>query len=306
MKYIIVILLSIISFGAKAQESQPLKSDQLETLKVHEDTLYMLGQAVIKDSIDNRRFLSCRQFIKTLTSALKTPNSFQYPFARIETMSIQYPQDSSFRVFTWQLYVDKDTYRYYGAIQMNTSELTLLPLIDRSQDMSSRGLEQAVLDNTNWYGSLCYKIMDVDGPDGRYYLFFGYDGFEFFRKRKLIDVLHFKDGKAIFGAPVFVDEKDGQEITLNRFYMEYSSDTRIGLNYDEELGKIVFDHLILMNGQYGEGPVYVTDGSYDGYELMPDGRWKKQHKLFKLIMDEPPMLPSTTTTRSQRKDLFGN
>lgn len=306
MKYFLATFLILASLAVNAQTSKPLKSADLESLKVYEDTLYMLGQAVIKDSIEDRRFLACRQLIKTLTAALKTENSFQYPFSRMETVSIQYPQDSSFRVFTWQLYVDKDTYRYYGAIQMNTSELTLIPLIDRSQDMSARSLNQAVVDNRNWYGNLCYKIMDVDGPDGRYYLFFGYDGFEFFRKRKLIDVLTFKDGKAIFGAPVFVDEKDGQEFTLNRFYMEYSAAADVGLNYDEELEKIVFDHLILMNGQYEEGPVYVTDGSYDGYELMKDGRWKIHYKLFNLIMDEPPMLPATSPARNKRKDLFGN
>ena len=94
--------------------------------------------------------------------ALKTPKSFEYPFPQIERISIQYPQDSSFRIFTWQLFVGKDDYRYYGAIQLNTEELKLIPLVDRSYKIENP--KHQVLNNRNWYGALYYNIHQFDTP----------------------------------------------------------------------------------------------------------------------------------------------
>jgi hypothetical protein len=50
-------------------------------------------------------------------------------------MSILSPPDSSFRIFTWQLFVNDSTYRHYGAIQMNQKELKLFALRDKSFEM---------------------------------------------------------------------------------------------------------------------------------------------------------------------------
>ncbi len=266
-------------------------------LKEMEDTLALLAYAVINDSLPEHRFGACREMIPRLVRALKVENSFQYPFERLKSVSIQYPQDSSFRIFTWQLYVDKDDYRYYGAIQMNSPELQIFPLIDRSFKIEDA--EHAVLSPEEWYGSVYYNTLGVDSPQGKYYLLFGFDGYSFFRKRKLIDVLYFQDGKPVFGAPVFVHEGNVRKLRIVR---EYSAEVSTRCNYDDLLDLVIFDHLIEMSGPYGEGPVNYPDGSYEAYRL-EGGMWRHVDKVFDQVSDEAPRPAPILDKRT--KDLFG-
>lgn len=266
-------------------------------LKEMEDTLALLAYAVINDSLPEHRFGACREMIPKLVNALKVKNSFQYPFERLQSVSIQYPQDSSFRIFTWQLYVDKDDYRYYGAIQMNSPELKLYPLIDRSFKIEDE--EHAALTPEEWYGSVYYRLMEVEGPQGKYYLLFGFDGYSFFRKRKLIDVLSFQDGQPVFGAPVFVYEGNQRK---HRVVREYSAEVSTRCNYDDLLELIIFDHFIEQNGPYGEGPVNYPDGSYEAFRL-EGGLWWHVDKVFDQISDEAPRPAPILDNRT--KDIFG-
>ena len=132
-----IILLTLWTLGiagfSEAQTTKVMDS----TLMVLEDTLNVLSFSFVNDVDPNTRFGSCNVFIKKLVTGLKKTNSFDYPFERLSSISIQYPPDSSFRIFSWQLKVDVGNYRHYGAIQMNSKELQLFPLIDRSFELSS-------------------------------------------------------------------------------------------------------------------------------------------------------------------------
>ena len=270
-------------------------------LRLYEDTIALLAYAVVNDSVGERRFAACHRLIPTLVKALKASHSFDYKFERLQTISIQYPADSSFRIFTWQLYVDKDEYRYYGAIQMNTPELKLYPLLDRSSAVTD--VEQEQLSSEKWYGAVYYNLMEVQHKKEKYYLLFGFDGYRFFHKRKVVDVLQFKEGKPLFGAPVFVQQEKGRpERTKNRLMLEYSAATSVKFNYDEALGMIVFDHLIPMQGQHGEGMVMVPDGSYEAYQLEA-GRWKHIQMLETQALDEAPRPNPILDQRD--KNIFG-
>lgn len=298
-KILIFIVLAVCGVcQSYAQEKTGVFSEEGQAfLKEMEDTLALLAYAVINDSLPEHRFGACREMIPKLVRALKVENSFRYPFERLKSVSIQYPQDSSFRIFTWQLYVDKDDYRYYGALQMNTPELKLFPLIDRSFQVT--GEEHAELSPEEWYGSVYYNLLDVDGPNGKYYLLFGFDGYSFFRKRKLIDVLSFQDGKPLFGAPVFVHE-GGQR--KHRVVREYSAEVSTRCNYDELLELVIFDHLIERDGPYGEGSVRYPDGSYEAYRL-EGGLWWHVDKVFDQVSEEAPRPAPVLDNR--QKDIFG-
>ncbi|MFN7116109.1 MAG: hypothetical protein ACK4TA_04880 [Saprospiraceae bacterium] len=299
---VIAAILLVIHVNLTAQHKATLSAEALAQLKLSEDTLGILGYAVVNDSLEENRFAACHAMIPALVRALKTPNSFQYKFDRLKNISIQYPQDSSFRIFTWQLYVNKDEYKYYGAIQMNTPELKLYPLIDRSANVAD--VEQEALSTDKWYGAVYYNLRECKNAQGKYYLLFGFDGYEFFRKRKVIDVLTFgKDGKPIFGAPVFVQEEKGKPATTKkRVFLEYSAASSVRLNYDEALEMIIFDHLIPMAGQYNEGMVMVPDGSYQAYKY-DKGLWKYQPMVLHEIMDEAPRPSPVLDTRD--KNIFG-
>lgn len=290
------------TIGLQAQNKPVFSAEALKNLELSEDTLGILGYAVVNDSLEDNRFAACHAMIPALVRALKTPNSFHFAFDRLKNISIQYPQDSSFRIFTWQLYVDKDDYRYYGAIQMNTPDLKLYPLMDRSFNVTD--VEQEVLSADKWYGAVYYNLKETNTKNGKYYLLFGFDGYDFFNKRKVIDVLTFdKEGKPVFGAPVFVSEEKGKPITAKkRLLLEYSAASSVRLNYDEALEMIVFDHLIPMAGQYGEGMVMVPDGSYEAYQL-EKGVWKYQPMVLHAIMDEAPRPNPVLDTRE--KNILG-
>lgn len=301
----IAVLALQIPFSAMAQKKAKsggtLSPETIQQLHTSEDTLTILAFAVVNDSLPDMRFLACRSLITALVRALKTENSFHYPFDRLKSMSILAPADSSFRIFTWQLFVDDSTYRYYGAIQMNTPELKLFPLIDRSFEMPAPPvLEQ--LSPDRWYGALYYNLRPFDSKEGRKYLLFGFDGFTFFEKRKVLDVLSFdKSGNPRFGAPVF--DRPGENAGEQRLLLEYTSEAKVRLNWDEQYQMILFDHLIPMPSPYTDGMINVPDGSYDGLRW-EKGRWVFVDKVFNDVQEEVPR-PEPVLDAEKGKNILG-
>ena len=268
-----------------------------------EDTLAILAYAVVNDSIEQERFAACKVLITSLVKALKIENSFSYPFSRLKSLSILAPPDSSFRIFTWQLFVNDSTYRYYGTIQMNQRDLKLFPLIDRSFEMDIPPIYEQ-LSSDNWYGALYYNIRQFDSKEGRKYLLMGYDAFAFFEKRKVIDVLSFDGkGKPVFGSPVFVRENPKPGPKEQRIFLDYSAEASVRVNWDEQYKMILFDHLIAFPSPFGHGMTAVPDGSYDGLRL-EKGHWKYIEKVFNDSQKEPPFPEPILDSRKSR-DISG-
>jgi hypothetical protein len=284
-------------------KAKPLQTAALEQLRATEDTLAILAFAVVNDSIEQERFASCKVLITSLVKALKTPNSFNYPFDRLKSISILYPPDSSFRIFTWQLFVNDSTYRYYGTIQMNQRELKLFPLRDKSFEMELPPVVET-LTADNWYGALYYNLRQFDTREGRKYLLLGFDAFEFFQKRKVIDVLSFdKKGTPVFGAEVFTRDKNRPGPKEHRLIFEYSAEASVRVNWDEQYKMILFDHLIPFPSPFGRGITAVPDGSYDGLRL-EKGAWRFIEKVFNDSQEEPPF-PEPILDGRKGKDISG-
>jgi hypothetical protein len=286
----------------KLKPAGPLTTANRTLIHASEDTLAVLAFAVVNDSLEANRFAACRQLIQNLVRTLKTENSFNYSFDRLKSISILAPPDSSFRIFTWQLFVNDSTYRYYGAVQRNSRELTLTPLIDRSFEMDRPMPTHEVLPADRWYGALYYAIREFDTKNGRKYLLIGFDAYEFFEKRKVIDVLSFDEsGKPVFGAPVF--ERDApqkpNQAPEQRIMIQYSAEASVRCNWDDEYNMVLFDHLIPMGSPFGRGGMtMVPDGSYDGLQLEKD-RWKFIVKVFNDSQEEAPtVIPVLETDRT--------
>lgn len=311
------LFLSCLTLNSNQAQIAPSPIEKME------DTLGVLSYAIVNAADAEQRFMACRSFIPMLTKALKNPNSFDYPFKRLNTISIQYPKDSTFRIFTWQLYVDSSEYRYFGAIQMNTTNLQLIPLIDRSFQIED--LEYTQVDNQQWYGALYYNILDFDTPKGKKYLLFGYDGFgnverydengkrgralafshndlEGYSKRKLIDVLTIENGKATFGSPVFTSNESPNGLKKSRIVLEYSAESKIVCNYDEFEDAIIYDHLMLTGSDVpGSRPIQIPDGTFEGYKYQ-NGLWVYMPKMFNTVVEEAPR---ETPVLDKRKDILG-
>lgn len=252
-------------------------------MKRSEDTLKTLGVKMINEKTALQRFLADSAFIKTFVRALKTPNSFYYPFDSLQTISHIYAPDSSFRIFSWQFTRDEDYYRQRGAIQMRTSDgsLKLFPLVDMSDFTTAP--QDSIRTPNNWIGSIYYGIVMKTFNDKKYYTLLGYDDNHVRSTKKWIEVLSFDDrGRPVFGGPFF-SLQDGSlkpsSSRQGRFAIEYKKEAHAKLNYDKEMDMIVFDHLISDNNQPDRAYTYVPDGDYQGFKWM-NGKWVLVDKIF--------------------------
>jgi len=269
--------------------------------------LVQLATTILTDSLKTNRVKAEASFQNLLTETLKAENSFQFPFESLEAVSILYPSDSTFRIFTWQLYVDKNDYRYGGMIQMNNAKNNLFSLTDASNEIEKYDIEYDVLGTSDWYGALYFNLQEFETPKGNQYLLFGFDGFQFFNKRKVVETLYFDEaGQPVFGASAFAKAEEGYEAsTKNRLYLEYSAEVAARLNYDPSLEMIIMDNLVSMRSPYKQvGNVNIPDGSYIGYALK-NGVWEYVEKVFNQISERPPAERRILTESSSQKDLFG-
>ena len=287
----VLALLLLLCSRAPAQVSDDGADCTDATLAAAEAELARLALTMYTDSSDQARFDACRDLISGLVWVLRRENSFAYPFGEVRGLSIQYPADSSFRIFSWELHVNRDEYRHYGAVQMNTPELQLFPLIDRGFALRENP-ENVTLTGDNWLGYAVYGIRAGGTHRGRpYWFLFGYDSDSAYRQKKVLDVLAFgPDGKPVFGLPVFdTYTPQGQPLPdRRRLILEYGAEATAALRYDPDLGAIVYENLVLGPGPNGEGPVAMPDGSY--HALLPDGqgRWRERDRVFEGILTEPP------------------
>jgi hypothetical protein len=199
-------------------------------------------------------------------SALKVPNSFLFQFDSLKTITIINSPDNRFRIFSWHIMYDDGSYRFFGAIQMNTGgPLKLFPLQDYTPFMKSP--EDSVLSNRKWYGAQYYKIIKVDA-DHPYYTMLGWKGNNAESTKKVIEILSFKNDMPVFGAAVF-----GLSKNKKRIIFEYTRQASMLLRYVPEQDLIVFDHLAPPNDNQKNDPKsYGPDLTYDGYKLK-NGHW---------------------------------
>jgi len=292
-------LLALVFSLATAAHAQLNASDQ-QQMKIYEDSLIVDGFLVVNDSLPERRFLATKKLILHLKSALKHDHSFDYHFDRLKSVSIQYPPDSSFRIFTWQLMVSPSDYRYFGVIQINQPTVKLIPLADRSDSLTD--LAQAVTNPREWYGALYYNIQQITREGKPYYLLMGYDAYNLRDRRKVLEVLHFdSNGAASFGAPLI---PTGTDELQHRLVLEYYGQSSVRLNYDPAMESIIYDHLIEIPGKAGQGPMMVPDGSYHALQLKA-GELVFVDKLFN--NQSVPQAPREAPVLGKSgRDIFGN
>jgi hypothetical protein len=280
--------------AAKMPTARPvLTAADLKKIRIIEDSLKVLADVIINDSVQERRKKACYSFIPMFVRALKINNSFYYGFDSIASISKIIPPDSTFRIFTWQLQL-RNAYRYFGVIQMKSSTLKIFPLVDVGDTMDLH--PQDTLTANNWYGALYYNCLPHVINKKTYYTLFGFERGDAITKRKVLDVLWFTDKKEPrFGAPLF-HKKDSSATkildTLNRFFIEYKWNASPMMNYDPELDLIVYDHLTPPSDRAkGAYFTYVPDGTYEGWKWM-NNHWQWVEKIFTFAIDEldnPPI-----------------
>jgi len=271
-KLFLIFGLLIFTFGSvEAQHSDGNKNKQIITEL--QDSLQVLSYKMINDSIEPERYNANYKLIKTLVNALKTPNSFNYSFDSLKTISIQTSPDRLFRIFSWHVMNNDGSYRYYGTIQMNNPDgkLQMFPLVDYTPLI--KNVTDTITTNDKWYGAQYYRIISVlNNVKTPYYVLLGWKGNTVNSTKKVIEILYFKDGKAYFGMPVF--DGDKEQPLKKRTVFEYDRRASMVLNFEPSNNTVVFDHLAPPDPKLkGKFELYGPDLSYDGYRLV-NGRWK--------------------------------
>ncbi|MES2375129.1 MAG: hypothetical protein V4553_01045 [Bacteroidota bacterium] len=245
----------------------------LKQLNFFQDSLKNLGNTFIHNTNDLERKNANYQFIKTLVVALKTPNSFAFPFDSLKTITLTKSPDNKFRIFSWHIANDDGSYRFYGAIQLNSnSELKLYGLSDYSPLIKNP--EDTVADNRSWFGAQYYTIIPVQSTVP-YYVLLGWKGHTDRSTKKVIEVLSFQNDKPVFGLPVFT----GNNKTRKRVVFEYTRQASMLLKYIPSQHLIVFDNLAPPDKKSKDRPeTYGPDLTYNGYRLK-DGKWEYADNL---------------------------
>ncbi len=212
------------------------------------------------------------------------------------------PPDSSFVIYSWQVQLSEEEYKYHGYIVKDNEVITLS---DQSESMYD-DFSYLIGDKDLWFGQLYYKILPFETMGEEVYLLFGFNAFNKYENIKVAEVLSFQeDGSPLFGKPLFLTDPSIIRDAKQRIILQYSDDSRVNLNYNPGLGSIVFDHLIQREGQLvGQGATMISDGSYEGYSLN-EGYWIYNEKLFDHVYEKAPRPDPVLDNQKNKKDIFG-
>ena len=275
-------LLSLLFITLYSQVSaQKITRDNLKQLQNAETVIKDYGKAMINENEWFERFRADSFFTRGFVQALRINNSFYYPFDSLETISKLYAPDSSFRLFTWQVVRDFEYNRQRGAIQMRTEDgsLKVYPLFDYSD--FTKVPTDSLRDTQHWIGAIYYKVILNTFNNKKYYTLLGYDDNSARTNKKWIEVLTFNnEGKPQFGGRYFQYANDSIKPAQPafRFVLEYKKEAKARVNYDEDAGMIIFDHLISESNETQNKYTLIPDGSYEGFRWL-GGKWVHINKL---------------------------
>jgi hypothetical protein len=273
--FIAVSFLCLFTFGQRAKVKAD-DSTYIDSIRNYEYQLEGLSYNILNAKDKVERITSCYYYIQTLKKALSIPNSFDYDFNTIQTVSAIRSEDEKFRIFTWNLLLDSGKYMYFGAIQMNNSDsLELYGLYDSSE--YNRDIIYGQFDNRHWMGALIYQVHHYTHKRKDYYITFGWDGQDAKTTRKIIDVLWFdEEGKPNFGEEIFDFDGDLQ----SRIIFDFNDRAAMTMRYDKNEQAILFANLVPINPMMvGIYENYVPDGTYDFLKL-EKGIWRRYKMAF--------------------------
>jgi hypothetical protein len=270
-KTLATLLLVVFCMGkANAQDSQ---------LKVMEDSLVAATDSIyIAPIIDDRTEYNVA-FVKMLVRTLKMPNSYNYPFTKLqEKINIMTSPDKRFRIFNWMVMTSDVTVKYYGAIQMPGEQLKLYGLEDISTTVG-KSIEDTVLTGGKWIGALYYNILPQDVDGQIVYTLLGVNASNNVSKKKFMEPLTFTAQGPVFGAPIFnIRSKAHPSARINRYVMEYKKEVQASLNWDKEMNMIYMDKLVSQVNDPNRKYTYVPSGEYDGFKWS-NGAWNLVENL---------------------------
>lgn len=238
-----------------------------DLLNKYQDSLLRGTDSLFAAHNNTKRFEQNARFIKMLVTSLKVPGSYNFGFDSLKTISVVKSPDNAFRIFSWYVPTDEGTYRFFGTVQMATTDgkLKLYPLIDGTEQFKD---DNQLSTNKQWYGARYYEIIPVTASGSKTcYVLLGWKGNTQKTSKKVIEVLSFDNNALQFGKPLFEGPKNTP--IKNRIVFEYNKLNSMTLRLDKNEQMIVFDHLAPFDpNMVGNFEYYASDSSFDGYRLV--------------------------------------
>lgn len=210
-----------------------------------EDSLHNLARSIPFPRADDDRMLNHEVFATYFSEVLRREGSFDYPFDSLQTVSLLYAPDRSFRIITWYVPLSGQRFHYAGYLQFPGQDdiPEVVPLTDSSPGIDRKKAE--ALDPGSWYGAFYYDLIFEPGMD--HYILLGWKGYSPQVRKRVIEPLRLKDGKAVFGRQVFGEPWENNW----RIVFAYSARTSMSLQYEKDgvrsrqgnYPMIVFDRL---------------------------------------------------------------
>lgn len=267
-----------------------------------ENNLLFYADVMNNASVARHRVMAHDSFETIFLRMLEKKSGFEQSFDSLKWVSKLYPEDKSFRIFTWILDKGEGEYVHNGILQHKNGKVFVLT--DKLKE--EEDWEFSIHEANNWMGAMYYQIKQQEDKDGPYYILFGLHRYSGMENVKLAEVLYFdKNDIPVFGKEVFSREnKDARDVVKTRLVLKYRSTSYVGLHFNEGMNMIVHDYLIpdMMSPSVG-GVTLVSDGSLVGYEFKK-GKWHYIDKIYTQILDEAPR-PNPVLDQRGSSDLFG-
>ncbi len=211
-----------------------------------EDTLAMMAGRIPEAPDDKGRMQNHHAFADYFEEVLKHDDAFSYPFDSLQTVSLLYAPDNTFRIATWYVPLSGQRFYYAGFVQLPPAD-NAPPEVISLQDATGgiNGKEAGQLGVESWYGAYYYEVIQADGMD--HYILLGWKGDNPHSRLRVIEPFSIQDGVPAFGQQVFGEPWDDKW----RVVFEYSARVSMSLVFEEDRVRtsagvfpmIVFDRL---------------------------------------------------------------
>jgi len=286
-KYILAFL-GIFSIQLQAQKS------------VSFDELAFYADVMVNAANEKNRVFALEKFNNLFIKEIDKKESFSNDFSNIKTISNLKADDASFRIFTWQIKKDDNTYLQNGLIQKANGNYQILK--QNNASIATLGYDE--VNAQTWYGALYYNMMY--DQESKSYLIFGLNAADANTYYKVADVISFdKNEEVVFGKEIFrYDNKSNRPDLRTRITVGYAPYTSVNLSYNIDEKMIIHDYTTERSiGIQGNQSGLVPDGTYVAYKP-ENGVWQRIAQLENTAVDL--MSPDYKTKRSTNTpDILG-
>ncbi|HBG71526.1 MAG: hypothetical protein A2W93_05930 [Bacteroidetes bacterium GWF2_43_63] len=229
---IIFLLLSAATLQVAAQKENPV----VQTPST--DSLMVAANAMYNGKTDMVRYEANELFIQLLKKDLRDEGAFDFVYDSIRILSVIYPEDQKFKIFTWNLPLSNFRNENYGLMMVfseKSHNYKLIELRDISNDIVNP--EREILKKGLWYGAVYYQLIEKKIEGKKVYTIIGWHPTNGLYQQKVIDVITFdRADEPVFGRLMFRGKGFSSS---KRIIFRYSDKVAMKLRFEEATYNIV-------------------------------------------------------------------